>query len=303
MTINNNILRFTSNFLLILTTFFWGITFVVVKEAISSVDVFVFLCQRFALAFVLLLLLSLVLRRPLKLDVIKKGLILGVMLFGGFSLQTLSLVYTSASNTAFLTGLNVVFVPLFSALLFKKKIDFNMIIGVTFAFTGLYLLCAQTQLYLNTGDLLAVLCALCIALHLIYTGRYAGKSDIYWLTTIQIGAIALLSGIIAVVKGEQVFVYYPEIRNALIVCALFATIFAYLVQTTMQKYISPVNTALIFCLEPVFAAMVAYFFIGERLGARGIAGAVLIFMGMFSAEMSFSRIFNFLKEKNETKIL
>ncbi|MBU1168830.1 MAG: DMT family transporter [Proteobacteria bacterium] len=276
-----------ANALLILTTFFWGVTFVVVKDAINRVDVFVFLAQRFTLAFIILIVACPFAKRRLTRYTLSRGLLLGLMLFGGFALQTLALLHTSASNTAFLTGLNVVFVPLLSSLVFKQKIVFTLKAGVVFAFTGLYLLCAKQGWALNGGDILGLLCAMFIAIHIIYTGRYVGACDIYWLTTLQIGMIAFLSILFALGTGQKVFVFHREILTALIICVIFATVFAYLVQTTMQQYISPSNTALIFCMEPVFAALCAFVISGEHLGIRGLIGAAFILFGMGLSQVTF----------------
>jgi len=276
--------------LLILTTFFWGVTFVIVKDAVNQVDVFVFLAQRFIAASFILLLLWPFLKRPINCGTILRGSVLGVMLFGGFALQTLALLYTSASNTAFLTGLNVIFVPLLYAVIFKKAIAAKSLAGAVLAFTGLYVLCSTgTNWSFNKGDLLGFACSICIAIHIIYTGKYAWEYDVYWLTTIQIGVIGLLSLLIAYFTGYDALVWYPEIRDALIICVFFATIFAYLVQTGMQQFISPSSTALIFCLEPVFAAVCAYFLIDENIGVNGLIGAGLILFGMILSEIKLKK--------------
>jgi len=267
--------------LLILTTFFWGVTFVVVKDAVNQVDVFVFLAQRFIAASFILLLLWPFVKRPIDCKTLLKGSVLGVMLFSGFALQTLALLYTSASNTAFLTGLNVIFVPLLSAVIFRKAIAAKSLAGAVLAFIGLYLLCATgTSWSFNKGDLLGLACSIGITVHIIYTGKYARECDVYWLTTIQLGVIGLLSLLIAYFTGHDALIWYPEIRDALIICVLFATIFAFLVQTGMQQFISASSTALIFCLEPVFAAVCAYFLIDENIGVNGLIGAGLILLGM-----------------------
>ncbi len=240
--------------LLILTTFFWGVTFVVVKEAVNQVDVFVFLAQRFIAASSLLLLLWPFLKRPINGKTLLKGSVLGVMLFGGYAFQTVALLYTSASNTAFLTGLNVVFVPLLYGVMFRKRIAVKSFAGAVLAFMGLYLLCATgTSWSFNQGDLLGLVCSICIAVHIIYTGKYARQCDVYWLTTIQLGIIGVLSLFIAYFTEHDALAWYPEIRDALIICVLFATVFAFMVQTSMQQFISPSSTALIFCLEPGYA--------------------------------------------------
>jgi drug/metabolite transporter (DMT)-like permease len=92
--------------------------------------------------------------------------------------------------------------------------------------------------------------------------------------------VAVLSTLFAVVRGKQVFIWYPHLLWTLLICALIATVFAFLVQTSMQRFISHSNTALIFCSEPVFAAGYAWFAINERLGFYGLAGALLILVGM-----------------------
>jgi drug/metabolite transporter (DMT)-like permease len=266
--------------LLIAATFFWGVTFVTVKDAISKAPVFAFLAQRFILAFIFLLVPLPFMRRKLTRRSLSGGLVLGLLLFGGFAFQTLALKYTSASNTAFLTGLNVVLVPLIQAILLKKGLRLPVMASALLAFAGLYLLCAGGGLRFNHGDGLGFVCAVFIAVHILCTGVYAGTCDTYWLTAIQIGAIGFLSLTVSLCSGDPVFTWYPGIIKALVICVFFATIFAFLVQTTMQRYITASSTAVIFCMEPVFAALTAFVASGERLGVNGALGAFLILSGM-----------------------
>jgi drug/metabolite transporter (DMT)-like permease len=271
--------------LLLLTAFFWGITFAVVKQAIERMDVFVFLAQRFGLALAVMLPICLVFgRRPVLRDV-KRGTALGIFLFGAFALQTLGLKYTSASNAGFLTGMNVVMVPIFAAILFRERVAVNARFGVALAALGLFFLCTRGTWRLNGGDLLVALCAVCIAFQIICTGRYAKKSDVFTLTTVQLGVVALLSALTAALLGNNVVVYHPQAVWAIVLCALFASVFAFLVQTSMQRFTTPTRTALLFCMEPVFGAVYARWALGEVLGPWGIVGAGLIFVGMVIAEL------------------
>jgi len=272
--------RFKAAVLLLTTTFFWGVTFTVVKQAIESVDVFVFLSQRFILAFVLILPICMFKGRNFDYRTLRQGCIMGLFLFGVYAFQTIALLFTSASNTGFLTGLNVVIVPVLSSLLLRHRIPTMIKIAVALSAVGLFLLCGNGSLNFNAGDLLAAICAVCVSLHLIYTGEYARSSDYYWLTAVQLGVVAILSTIFAVVRGKQVLIWYPHLLWTLLICAVIATVFAFLVQTSMQRFISHSNTALIFCTEPVFAALYAWFAINERLGFYGLAGALLILGGM-----------------------
>jgi drug/metabolite transporter (DMT)-like permease len=256
-----------------------------VKDAVARVDVFVFLAQRFALATALMILPGLLWRGRPQWCTIRAGLVLGLALFSAYAFQTAALLYTSASNTGFLTGLNVVFVPLIGAAAFRHRVPVGVRWGAVLATIGLYLLCTGGSFAVNRGDLLGLICAVCVALHLLLTGHYAVKHDVYWITTTQLGTIAVASTLLATVTGHPVTVYYPFLLWPLVICAVFASVFAFLVQTAMQRHISPAQTALIFCLEPVFAAGYAFWAAGERLTAAGWLGALLILGGMVVAEL------------------
>ena len=282
--------RYKAAILLLTTTFFWGITFTVVKQSIESVDVFVFLAQRFILAFALILPIGLYKGRRLDGITILRGCVMGVFLFGAYAFQTVALLYTSASNTGFLTGLNVVMVPILAAFVLRHRVSVGVKLAVVLAVIGLLLLCGNGSWQFNRGDVLAAVCAVCVSLHLICTGEYARRSDYYWLTVIQLGVVALLSYTVALTHGKEVMVWYPHLLVPLLVCSLIATVFAFLVQTSMQRYISHTNTALIFCTEPVFAALYARFILHERLGVYGYAGALCILGGMLISILPEKRI-------------
>jgi len=273
--------------LLLITTFFWGVTFTIVKDAVSKVDVFVFLSQRFLLASSIMIPIALIRANRINVKLLTHGFILGILLFASYGFQTVALKFTSASNTGFLTGLNVLLVPLFGALLFRLPIGPNIKWGVGLAGPGLFLLCSNGSLVFNMGDILATICGGCVALHLLFTSHFArqASSDVYLLTTLQLTTVGVLSLATAGSRGHQVFVWHPELLWTLVICVLIATVFAFLVQTSMQKFISPAHTALIFCTEPVFAAGYAYYAAGERLGLFGVAGAVMIVAGMVISEV------------------
>ncbi len=271
--------------LLLTTTFFWGVTFTVVKQALESVDVFVFLAQRFLLAFILILPIGLYKGKRIDGATVVRGSIMGIFLFGAYAFQTVALLYTSASNTGFLTGLNVVIVPLLAALILRERVSGGVKFAVVLSVIGLLLLCGNGSWQLNRGDVLAAICAICVSLHLICTGEFVRRSDFFWLTVVQLGVVALLSYLGALMRGKEVMVWYPHLIVPLLVCSIIATVFAFLVQTSMQRYISHTNTALIFCTEPVFAAIYAWLVLDEQLGVYGYVGAMCILGGMLISIM------------------
>lgn len=271
--------------LLIATTFFWGITFTVVKDAVAQVDMFVFLAQRFALAALLMIIPGMIFRSRPAWRTVRAGTVLGLALFSAYAFQTAALLFTSASNTGFLTGLNVVMVPILGAVIFHQQIPAGVRWGAALATAGLYLLCTGGTFQINIGDMLGFVCAICVALHLLLTGHFAPNHDVYWITTVQMSVIAIASALIALGGGKPLFAYYSFLLWPLLLCAIFASVFAFLVQTAMQRHISPAQTALIFCLEPVFAAGYAYLAAGEKLSAVAWFGALLILAAMLIAEL------------------
>ncbi|VVS92599.1 DMT family transporter [Desulfoluna spongiiphila] len=273
---------------LVLVAFFWGMTFTVIKGALDDVSVSFFLAQRFLLAFGLLFLARPLAKAPLTPYTLGRGMLLGGLVVAGYGLQTVALIDTTASNTAFLTGLNVVWVPILAVPLFKRRLEAPKAVGAVLAVGGIYLMCGllggEGIGHVNRGDLYALSCSLFFALHILYTGRYAGRCDSYWLAVVQLGTIGVIFGATALAKGQPLFSWKPEIAVALLLCSFLATVLPFLIQTTVQKWVSPSDTALIFCLEPVFAAMFAWALAGEAMGRMEFWGAALILFGMVVSE-------------------
>jgi len=277
--------KYSADILLLLVTFIWGTTFALVKDAIEHVPVFVFLSQRFLLGGLCLLLFCFFRPRCFSVLLLVRSIILGLFLFGAFAFQTLGLAYTTASNAAFITGLNVVFVPVIERMWFRNHLSFGVWTGILFAVLGLFLLTTSGKFTVNLGDFLVLGCAICVAFHVICTGLYATKHDVMWLTTLELLTVGLCNFIIAYVQSKPMFVYYPGTALALVVCVFGATIFAFVVQTFVQRFASPTHVAIVFCMEPVFGAIFAYLYSGERFTGQQFVGAVLIILAMITAEL------------------
>ncbi|RFU64077.1 DMT family transporter [Peribacillus saganii] len=287
---------------LLFVVFIWGVTFVMVQNAISFLEPFSFNFVRFFAAFLLLCLWYLaVLRRgqneragrtlAFSRDLIFSGMKLGGWLFLGYAFQTFGLLTTSPSKTGFITGLSVVLVPLFSLLLLKQKPSRNAMIGVALATSGLYFMTMVGSSAINFGDFLVFLCALSFAMHIVTTAKYAAKFSAICLTMVQIFTVALLSFVFTLFFEDISVIFditvmlQPDVWGALVVTTVLATAFAFLAQTYFQTYTTPTRVALIFSMEPVFAAATSFIWINERLGPMAIAGCLLIFFGMIFSEL------------------
>ncbi|KKM09044.1 hypothetical protein SY88_21410 [Clostridiales bacterium PH28_bin88] len=263
----------------------WGLTFVSVKNAMAEVAPFSFNAVRFGLAFLFMLPFCRSSLNRLDRHLVGAGVLLGLFLFGGYSFQTVGLIYTSASNAGFITGLAVVFVPVLVAILSRRMPSRFVTLGVFSATAGLALLTLETGLDFNRGDLLVLLCAFSFAGHIFLVGRYSPRYHTVLLVTVQIGTVSLASAAAAALTEPPLASFSTTVWAALLVTAIPATSLAFLVQNWAQKFTTPTHTALIFAMEPVFAALCAYWLLGERISRQDLLGAVLMLAGILLSEI------------------
>ncbi len=285
--IRGKIKEYGADFLLFLVAIAWGSTFFIVQEAVDQTPVYIFLFWRFLFASVLMTLISYKKLSKIDFKTVKAGAILGIFMFLGFAFQTFGLTLTLSSTVAFLTGLNVIIVPFLLYIIFKKRASVYSVFGAMIAAIGLYFLTYGGSLGFGAGEVYAFVCAVMFALHIVFTDRYSKRYDVLLLVSVQLSTVALFSFIASIVfdggfmpaKIDYTFIW------AIVVTVLFATVFAFGVQTAMQRYTTPAKTAIIFTMEPVSAGVFGYFFAGEVLSVSQLAGAFLILFGMVSAEL------------------
>lgn len=293
---------------LLFVAFIWGTTFVLVQNAISFLEPFSFNAVRFLIAALFLLVWLLLFKRnqlfEINWSLIKAGILLGIWLCAGYAFQTFGLLYTTSSKAGFITGLSVVLVPLLTFLLLKQKIKRIALIGAFLAMVGLYLLTLGATLSFNTGDLLVFFCAISFAMQIVVTGKYAKHYPALALTLVQIGTVGVISLIFALLFEDANNMFnleilgHPSVFLALLITSIFATALAFLFQTNFQKYTTATRVALIFAMEPVFAALTGVFWNNEVLGPKAITGCLLILCGMVLSELP-----PLPKRKNTNKML
>ncbi|RYL90343.1 DMT family transporter [Sporolactobacillus sp. THM7-4] len=290
----------TADTILLGITFVWGTTFIIVQNVLDQLTPLTFNAWRFLIAALFLAGWQFLFKQrkgtPARWSprLIVSGAILGIFLFIGYACQTIGLLYTSASNTAFITGLSVVIVPILSALLLKKAPSVPAIIGVISATIGLYFLTTKGAFSLNKGDMIVLICAASFALHIIFTAKVTEQFDSLSLTIAQLTVVSVLSFLTGLLfDGRKIFdwqtVAAPDVTAVILFMALFATAFAFLLQTALQKKTPATHVGIIFIMEPVFAAWTSFFFQHVQLGESEITGCVLILAGMLLAEWPAGR--------------
>jgi drug/metabolite transporter (DMT)-like permease len=289
---------------LLLVTFFWGATFVVVQEAVDRVPVSTFNTWRFAIATVALGALT---RRQLPRLTrrgLLRGLLLGTVLSVAYMLQTFGLTLTTAPKAAFITGMVVVITPLLQAAVLRRPPGLAAAMGAALAAMGLATMTLEGSLIPSAGDLLVLGCAFGFAFHLIGLGAWAEQHPVGALATVQLAAATLVHGLGGLVETAALtagtHVWLPQdtyVWVAVVATALLASAFAFFAQTGAQRVLSPTRVAVIFTMEPVFAwltswlgvpALVALGVGGlqqETFGVREGVGALLILTGMLWSEL------------------
>jgi drug/metabolite transporter (DMT)-like permease len=264
----------------------WGATFVMVKEALDSTGPLSFLALRFTLAGLVLLPVLIGRRTRLSLALLAGGSLVGLALFAGYALQTAGLQFTSASKAGFITGLAVVIVPALTTILVRKPPSWPLSLGVVLATAGLALTSVESDLTVQVGDLLVLGCAISFALHILAVGHFAPSHDVLALTAVQIISAALLTSLGALLFEAPSLDQFATVLPAALFTGVFATVAAFYLQTRAQRFTTPTHTALIFSMEPVFAALFGYLLAGELLELRAVVGCGCILAGMLIAQLS-----------------
>jgi drug/metabolite transporter (DMT)-like permease len=265
------------------TTFIWGSTFVVVKAGTENISPSLFISLRFgigALIFGLLLFNKL---KHIHFRTVKKGIILGIMLGVGILLQNYGIYQTTASKSAFITGLMVIFTPIAQLVLERRPPKIGNIVGIFVVMCGLFLLTSPSGSEVNYGDILVLISAFIFGVYIVYLDIYSKDENVMQLAFIQVAVTTTIAAV-AVPFENIIFMPTTQLLLSLLYMGICATVFSTYVQTRYQKDTTPTRAVIIFTIEPVITAVLAYFVLGEILGFSGIIGAVLIISGILISE-------------------
>ena len=256
----------------------WGGSFVLMKDAIAQQDVYSFLSTRFSLAALLMIAYRPSVFRGLSFKFIRQGVFAGVLLAGGFIFQTFGLANTTVSNTGFITGMYLVFTPLISLIILKRKVLIVQWFAVAIAMIGLILI-SYNGISIGTGEILVLISAFIYGAHFVALGEWSDGKNTYALTLIQILTIAVVSTIFAFINGFQL-PPTASVWQAIILTAVFATFLAFLVQTKAQSVMSATAASVLLAMETPFALLFGLFFNNDPLTLRIIVGGSLVMFAM-----------------------
>jgi drug/metabolite transporter (DMT)-like permease len=277
-------------FLLLITTF-WGGTFTFTKIGLVDSSPAVYIIIRFSIALIISFILFGKYLLKIDTDILKRGLVLGALFGGGFLLQTYGLKFTTVQKSAFITGVSVVLTPFAYWFVRRQSILIWQKLGVIIASIGLWIFTNPDFKNLNLGDILTLISTFFWAFYITYMDMFT-KGEKEFSLTAQLVMLQFLTATPIAFSSFFIFdsgMIYLNISDSLLISLAFNGIIASFaltyIHTSVQRYSSPVKAALIFSLEPVFASIIAYFFLFEILSLREIWGALILFSGVMISEL------------------
>jgi len=284
----------------------WGTTFVLVKATLAVIAPQWFNALRMILAFACLAILYRAQWRKLTRAAWLTGGAAGTCLAAGYIFQTQGLVYTSPTNSAFITALVVVLVPCLMSLRILRPPGASRPTWLAWAaamaaFLGVALLTAPSQAPwrqmlsgMNRGDLLTLACAFFFSLHVVTLGHAARRVAYQQIALLQIGfaMVLLLAGALLIeppmhsgLAANASRLVTPLVLSSLLITGILATAAAFSIQSWAQQVIPATNIAVILTLEPVFAWLTAFLFLHARLAPRPTLGALLVLAALLATEI------------------
>ena len=269
---------------LLLATALWGTSFVAVKRALADATPLAFLTVRFGIAALALAPGTRFRPRPTGRE-LSGGALLGGLVAVGFIAQTAGLVTTTPSRSAFIVAVSSVLAPVIALALLGERPRWVTAVALAVATLGIYLLTAPDAGGLNRGDLLTLICAVCFGGQIVAVTELTRHFDSRRLVFVQIAATAVLGALATALFERPQIHWTPRFIGALVYTVLFASTICFLLQMRAQRVMSSARAALIFCFEPLFAAVTSWLILGERLAWLQWSGGALILVGMVLAEL------------------
>ncbi len=273
-------------------TLFWGVSYLLVDIALTETEPFTLNFIRFFGAFVIAATAFFPRIKNVSKTTLAYSALIGLILVFVYIGSTFGIMYTSLSNAGFLCALSCVFTPVFGFIFKKQKPGRKFIFVIVICFAGIALLSLDGNLRPAPGDIICLLCAVSYAADLLVTETAVNREEVdaFQLGVFQLGFTGIFCLAAAFVLETPRLPQSPKVWAAVLFLAVFCTGTAFVAQTVAQQYTSASRAGVIFTLEPVFAAITAYFFAGERLIPRAYAGAALLLISLLIMEADLNRI-------------
>ncbi|MFX1314321.1 MAG: DMT family transporter [Promethearchaeota archaeon] len=289
-------LKIIATILLILTTLFWGTSFIITKKVTQEIPIFLYLGLRFLIAIIGLFPCFIRIKQVNK-KIIIWGSATGLIYYLAIVFQTIGLQTTTAGKAAFITGLSTIMVPFITWIGFKQSLKRKIWIAVFISIIGMAFLLLEDEAGIIIGDILVLLCAFLYAIFIILNDKYVNLVNVYLYSIVQLIIISILCFGSSFIINETYSFSSIELGYWMIIIymGIVVTTGTFIFQNWSQQHQGPAQTAIIFTLEPVFAVLFASFIIGnETMTLLGWLGCGLIFIAILITVLR-------IEENNENK--
>lgn len=284
--------------ILLFLALIWGVGFIFQRLGMEHIGPFTFNAARFALGA--LSLLPVLYLFPARLEATsdtRRRLVLihasflgGLFFFGGISLQQVGLQFTTAGKSAFITGLYIILVPIFSIFLGQIARS-NVWVAAGLALLGLYFLSESEGFAIGYGELLTVFCAVFWALQILVTARFAKRLDMVEFALGQVLVVFVLSLVVAYAVENPIWRDIWKAKWSLAFVGIIDTGLAMILQILGQSRVPATQAGIIMSFEAVFGALAGYLFLAEVISARMFTGCIFMLLGMIVAQITLPRVF------------
>ena len=281
-----------ADLLLVLVTGFWGTSYFLTDLCMTGMTPMGLNSFRFLIAFAVLALFFWRKMWPISRETLKYGVLVGLALSAVYVFYAYGILYTSITNAGFICALPVVTTPIIEFLVTRRRPNKKLFAALVLCTAGMAMLTLNEQFKPALGDILCLGVAVFYGVDLVVTDRAVHKPEVdpLQMGVIQLGVVGVVTLILTLVLEKPTLPSTPQIWAAALFLAIFCTGIAFVVQTVQQQYTTASHVGLIFTLEPLFSAIVAFFFAGERLRPVGYAGAALMMLSLVLMEADWSAI-------------
>ena len=267
----------------------WGLAFTAVKASLDYVPPIYLIALRFTIAAVGMIIIFWPKLKGLNKSNIKHGIILGIILFLSYLVQTIGCKYTTAGKNAFLTALYIIVVPFVHYIISRKRPGIKVFIAAVIALTGVGLISLQGDLSINMGDVLSILCGILFGIQIAYLDDCVETDDPVILTMFEMAVSGILGWCVApFAEGAfPVEAVRTDVVLSVLYLGLMSSLLANLLQAVFQKYTKPENAALIMSTESLFGALGSFLILGELMSTKTIIGCVLMMAAIVISQVTF----------------
>lgn len=300
-TTNKGLASWQADLMLIIVTMCWGVSYMLMDVCLADLTPFTLNAWRFIVGGLVIFICAP--KRVVKFmnkKTIKYAIACGLSLFATYCCATIGVQYTTISNSGFLCAMNVVFTPIISVIIFRQKQDFKTVGSAMLSFIGIALLTLNDDFSVNLanlkGDLLCLACGFIYAINLLLVEKAVANKDVeaYTFGCAQLFVVGICNVILAPIllqPGKFFVPQSPKVFIAMMFLAIFCSGVAYVLQPIAQQYTTAARVGVIFTLEPVFNAIVAFLVLREVLSIKSYIGGFIMVLAIVFMEIDFRKLF------------